>query len=132
MPLIPTNLSHAAEFVQFLQDAGLIVSEVEGSHLEGMFKDEMGAAFVRTDRGVVEVVIFPGATDAEKIKVTTHRTGSPIVPYKYTFEGLPTNGQAHIWHSAYPTYFTMCRNWFIVVRDQELDRAIKEAVKSRS
>src|SRR5262249_4872772 len=74
LPSIPPELSHSTEFVEFLQKAGLTVKEVLHSHFGGMFHNENRAAFIRTNKGVVEVVIFPRESDAEKITITYGRS----------------------------------------------------------
>ena len=67
---VPPELSHSIEFAQVLQKAGPKVEQVLRSRLEGMLGNENKAAFIRTDKGLVQVVIFPGEQDAERITIT--------------------------------------------------------------
>ena len=128
------ELSFAGDFVRFLEEAGMSVLEVGSSTWAGTFKDENDAAFVKTNRGVLEVVIFSGRTNAQKIRVTSHTdfSNEEAPRYIYKLGGLPTNGEAANVDSAFPVYFTTYKNWFIVTEACDLDRAIKTAVSKRA
>lgn len=132
-PDIPAELSYVRDFVRFLQKAGLVVQKVQRSHLESEFKDVTKAAFITTNKGVVEVVFFPGITDAEKIRVTQYDlyTSEPVVPHKYKIEGQPINGDGGPIHATHPLYFTTYKNWFIETTKCELDALIKGALSQR-
>jgi hypothetical protein len=127
--LQPTEFAYtdAMKFAHFLIDHGLIVKSVHRSRLEGFFRGVEKAAFFQTNRGVIEVVFFPGALDAEKIAVTYRRNEAEVVPHRYRIEGQPTNGSGEI-EAAYPVYFTMHRNWYIETSDAVLDTILKGAL----
>lgn len=127
--LQPSDMAYddAMEFARFLKDNGLTLSSVHRSHLEGFFRGVGKAAFFRTDKGVVEVAFFEGALDAEKVTVKYSRNKPAAVPHRYKVEGQPTNGEGVI-QAAYPVYFTMHRNWYIVTSESRLDAILKRAL----
>jgi hypothetical protein len=125
---IPAELIHATEFVRFLQGAGLVVQEVLQSHHESMLGGNK-AAFIRTNRGVIEVVFLPGETDAEKITVTYSKNPSSTVPHRYVINGQAINKESDTWEGAYPQYITLHKNLFITTSDCELDALIKRSLR---
>jgi hypothetical protein len=128
---IPAGLEQATPFVEFLRSAGLTLLEVRRSHLESMFRDTRHAAYIRTDRGVVEVVVFDGATDAERMTITYSKTSSPGGRHRYLLHG-PSDGEVTEWEGAQPAYFTLHRNWFIVTWQPELDAFVKRSLGQTS
>ncbi len=63
---IPQDMPGAAEFVGFLQHAGVVVREVTYSQVGALFRDtsEQGA-FIRTNLGVVTMVLSgPSSADS--------------------------------------------------------------------
>ncbi len=126
--VIPDEPQHAAEFVQFLQSAGLTVRSVQPSRLAAMFRGVNEAAFVTTDKGVVEVVFFPGPADAEQITITYSRASSQAVPHRYRIQGWAPNGEGRTIEAAYPVYFSLHRNWFIQTLEPELEALLKRAL----
>jgi hypothetical protein len=132
-PEISDEFDYTADFVAALKAAGLSVQKVARSTWEGTFKDENKAAFIETDKGVVEVVIFTGAANAEKIRITSYMTNSdgPATRYKYRLKGAAMNGGASRIDAAYPVYFTMYKNWFIITMKSEMDVIIKSALARR-
>lgn len=125
---IPDELKHAAEFVQLLQRAGLVVQRVQRSVLAAMFKGVTQAAFITTDKGIVEVVFFQGPTDAEQITITYSRTSAPAVRHRYRIQGWSLNGDGRTIDAAYPVYFTLHKNWFIQTVEPELEGLLKRAL----
>lgn len=117
----------AAAFAQFLKTNGVEVRSIHRSTLEGFFKGIEKAAFFRTDKGIVEVVFFPGPLDAEKVTITYSRNAAKGVPHKYKVEGQPTPGEGVI-HATYALYFTLHRSWYIVTMDSEMDSALKRSL----
>ena len=122
---IRSDLQHATEFVRTLQHVGIRVQEVLGSKLAALFQGVDTSAFVRTDLGVVELVVLPGAKDAEKISITYTRDGSL---HQYVLKGpfLPVEGERM--DTADPSYFTLHKNWFLVTRESELEGQLKRAL----
>jgi hypothetical protein len=122
---------HTAEVIEFLQSAGLTVKKVAGSHLGGTFKDEHDAVFIETDKGKVEAIIFTKGTDPFQLRITFYmaKDERSAVHYHYRFEGLAAPDEAGI-DSAYPTYFTMRKNWIFITNNCELDNIIKAKLHS--
>jgi hypothetical protein len=129
---IPAELKHVAPFVEFLRGAGLIVLEVQQSHLTGMFKGTDQAAYITTNRGVLELVTFPGPTDAERITIEYSKTPGVPASHHYLFQGWPINGDAGKWSGTQPAYFTLHKNWFIVAWQPELDAFVKRRLGQTS
>ena len=127
--LRPADIAYqdAAKFAQFLKAKGVEVRSIHRSTLEGFFKGMGKAAFFRTDKGIVEVIFFPGPLDAEKVSITYSRNDSKAVPHRYKVEGQPVHGEGVI-HAAYPVYFTLHRSWYIVTSDAEMDATLKRSL----
>jgi hypothetical protein len=128
---IPDQLRHAAPFVEFLRGAGLTIREMQQSHLTGMFKGTGQAAYISTNLGVVEVVVFSGATDAESITITYSRGPDAPAIHHYSIRG-PTEGTATEWDGAQPAYFTLHRNWFIVTWQPQVEAFLKRSLGQTS
>jgi hypothetical protein len=125
---VPADVTFALDFVRTLERSGITVSEVGRSHLEATFAASRSAAMVRTNRGVVEVVFFPGENDAEKVQVREESPTNKVDGwYYYVIGGLETNGQAGHWQSPNPVYFRTHRNMFIVSWTKETDEAVAGA-----
>lgn len=122
-----------SELHQFLQSAGLQVKKLARSHWEGTFKDEQEAAFLETDLGVVEAVIFPPEIDPYKlqIRLQTEQDKRSVARYHYSLEGLPTNGEAAQIDSAAPIYFTVYQNWLLITLKSEVENRIKAKIHGR-
>jgi hypothetical protein len=116
----------AMEFARYLDEKGINVKSVHRSKLESLFEGIDKAAFFRTEKGVVEVVFFPGPMSAEKITVTEQRKGGR---YLYSFQGQPIPQPNAGFDSSRPMYFLMHRNWFIVPDSKETYEAMKSALE---
>lgn len=127
---IPAEFQHTSEFVRLLERSGVSVQEVLPSMMGAMFEGEDSAALVRTALGVVEIVVLPGTMEAEQISVTYTRNASTVVPHHYVLKGprLLSEGQTTT-DAAYPLYFTLHRNWFIMTLEPRLDDIVKHALK---
>jgi len=125
----PNDIAYAdaIAFAQYLNTHGVTVQSVHGSKLAGMFRGVGKAAFIRTDKGIVEIVFFPGPMDAERIKVTYTKNATETVPHKYVIE-QPITHDTQTMEAAYPVYFTLHKNWFIVTSESELDAILKRVL----
>ncbi len=126
--LKPADSSYveAMEFAQFLNGQGIKVNSVHASKLNGFFRTLEKAAFLRTEKGVVEVVFFPEPLGAEKVKLTEHREKGR---YVYTFEGQPSPEPGDGIDASRPMYFLMHGKWFIVTETEDLYNALKGALQ---
>src|SRR5207253_5514033 len=67
---VPDRFRHAEPFIRTLEAGGLVVQNIAQSTLEASFGGGQKAAFITTDKGVVEVVVLPGPNDAEQLSIT--------------------------------------------------------------
>jgi hypothetical protein len=114
-PLVPADLSYAREFVQLLRDAGWSTQVVRHSKFNSFFRDTNKAAFIMTDKGVVEVIFFDREDDVEQIRVQEDESPST---YRYIIEKPPRTKQSIVGGS--PTYFIKHRNMFMITIDPDL------------
>ena len=112
-----------------LEQAGVPVQELLSSMLGSMFEGENNAVFVRTALGVVEIAVLPGAMEAEQISITYTRNASTVVPHRYVLKGPRLRSEGELMDVAYPMYFTLHQNWFIMTDEPHLDDVLKHALK---
>ena len=122
---IRSDLEQATEFVRTLQQAGIPVQEVLQSHMGALFRGDFTAAFVRTGLGVVELVVLPGAKDAEEISITYTRS---VSGHQYVLKGPFLPVEREPMNAANPFYFTLHKNWFIVTQEPQLEDQLKRAL----
>jgi hypothetical protein len=120
---VSSRFQFAEPFVRTLERAGIVVQSVEPSTSEALFPNVTNAAFIRTDHGVVEIVVFPGSTDAEQLSITYTKDGPSR--HRYRIEGSILTGPGPDIHAAAPQYFTLYQNWFIQTLEPDLDASIK-------
>ena len=114
----------AIQFAEALQQQGFTVQSIHRSKMEGFFSGLPKAAFLHTDKGVVEVIFFDEPTGAERVRVIEERQGNR---YLYAFEGQPNPQPGERIDAGYPIYFIPYRNWFMVVTEKELASALQQA-----
>ena len=120
----PTDVAYsdAQAFAARLRQQGFEVNSIHRSKLESFFLGVNKAAFFRLGKGIIEVIFFPDAEAAGRIKVDLRCEGDR---YIYTFRGQPQprpTGDAM--NSAYPMYFITRGNSFIVTNNSELATAL--------
>ena len=118
--LVADDLSFAKDFVQSLSDAGWTIQEIHHSKYNGFFGDSRKAAFIKTDKGIVEAVFFQSKADVEQIQVSEERTKDSQY-HRYVVQKLPTTNQRI---EGGICYFTKYRNAFIITTDRELNDAL--------
>ena len=117
--LVPADLAFAKPFVQLLLDGGWTVQPVRPSKLNGFFRATNKAAWIDTDKGVLEVIFFENPTQIEQIQITEER--SDIATYhKYVLQ--TPNETRRMEGSA--TYFTKHGNMLIVTIDAGVHEAL--------
>jgi hypothetical protein len=120
---VSSRFQFAEPFVRTLEGAGIVVQSVEGSTSAALFSHVKDAAFIRTNQGVVEIVVFPGSTDAEQLSIIYTKDGPN--GHRYRIEGPVLTGPGPTIHAAAPEYFTLYKNWFIQTLDPDLEASIK-------
>jgi len=117
--LVPADLSFAKGFVQFLIASGWTVQPVRPSKLNGFFRETKKAAWIDTDKGILEVVFFENEAQVDQIQITEER--SDISTYhKYV---IRTQGTTQRMEGG-AAYFTKQRNMLVVTSDAQLNEAL--------
>jgi hypothetical protein len=120
--LVPNDLAFAKSFVQLLVDSGWAVQPVRPSKLNGFFLQTNKAAWIDTDKGIMEVVFFDNEADVEQIQITQERSNLHIYTLKTPTETQRMEGSA--------TYFTKHGNMLIVTIDAHLNDALNQLFAS--
>ncbi|BDG62146.1 hypothetical protein [Caldinitratiruptor microaerophilus] len=121
----PLLSADSNQFVERLSKQGVEVEEVARSKWESFFPGGAHkAAWMRTNLGILDVIFFPEAEDADKIRIT--QIESDPGRYRYRVE---IDGWSSVIDSNAPELFTTRGNVFVVTRDAALDAAVKRALK---
>jgi hypothetical protein len=120
--LVPNDLAFAKSFVQLLVDSGWAVQPVRPSKLNGFFLQTKKAAWIDTDKGIMEVVFFDNEADVEQIQITQERSNLHIYILKTPAETRRMGGSA--------TYFTKHGNMLIVTIDAHLNDVLNQLFAS--
>jgi hypothetical protein len=116
----------AMEFARVLNARGINVQSIHRSKLESFFRGIKKAAFFKTDKGVVEVIFFPGPAGAERVGVIER---SQAGRYLYSFQGQPEPDPAgDTIDAGRPIYFIAHQNWFVVLDSKDLYGELKFAL----
>jgi hypothetical protein len=119
--VVPDRFRHAEQFIRTLEAGGLVVQGISQSTLEASFGGGQNAAFITTNRGVVEIIVFPGAMDAEQLSITyTKWNGNQ---HHYYINGPTVRAPENAYGQF--AYYTLNKNWFIQTYEPELDGVIK-------
>jgi hypothetical protein len=119
-PLVPADLNYAKGFVQLLSDSGWSIQRVLPSKFNGFFRETKKAAFIETDKGILEVVFF--GDDAEVERIQTNEEKSEIPNYhKYVVTSAKTTRRIE----GGATYFTKYRNMLIMTSDHDLNDKLR-------
>lgn len=118
--LVADDLGFAKSFVKSLSDAGWTIQEVRHSKFNSFFSDSRQAAFIKTDKGIIEAVFFQSKADVDRIQVSERQTGD-LQYHLYTVQKLPTTNQRI---EGGVCYFTKYQNVFIITTDHELNDAL--------
>jgi hypothetical protein len=117
--LVPADLAFAKPFVQLLLDGGWTVQPVRPSKLNGFFRATNKAAWIDTNKGVLEVIFFENPAQVEQIQITEERTD--IATYhKYVLQALTETRRME----GGVTYFTKHGNMLIVTIDAGVHEAL--------
>jgi hypothetical protein len=123
--VIPADLVFSTPLVQWLGRSGVKVLSVRSSTYMSMFHSTDHAAWIDTNKGIVEVVFFADHTEGKYIRIIPFpdysarrfsyivRAPSPIMLHDQTID------------AAFPLYFTVERGMFMVTSSEELDKTLK-------
>lgn len=117
---VPAELGYAKEFVRFLSDSGWSVEAVYPSKFNSFFRETAKAAFIKTEKGDIEVVFFNNDDDVMQIEVSEEQSKASRY-YKYSVRTPMTKQRIE----GAACYFTKHRNMFIITTDRELSDALK-------
>jgi hypothetical protein len=119
-----TDLAFANPLVELLRGGALTVLSVRSSVYDGMFQSTYRAAWIETDRGIVEAVFFADPAEVEQIRVTPV-TGE-VGRYIYKIQApAPTLSHDVTIDAGFPLYFTLQHSMFLVTSNAELDETLK-------
>lgn len=118
---VPDGFRYAEQFIRTLEAGGLVVQSIATTTLEG-FAGGQKAALITTNKGIVEVVVLPGAMDAEQLTITYSKWNGN--GHHFHIEG-PILRKPEEHYGSQFAYFTLHGNWFIETLDGELDGIIK-------
>jgi hypothetical protein len=125
--LVPRDLEFATPFVQKLSDSGLKVLAVRYSKFNGGILSTTRAAWVKTDKGIVEVLFFETTAEVEKIQITEVE-GSTSNYHKYTV----TDGvQLHPWEGRLPVFFRKYGNVLAITYDEKFRDVMSQLLTER-
>ena len=123
--LVPADLSFANEFVQFLIASGWTVQPLRPSKLNGFFRETEKAAWIDTDKGILEVVFFENDAQVDQIQITEER--SDVSTYHKYVIRTPVTIQRM---EGGPAYFTKQRNMLVVTSDAQLNETLNRLFAS--
>jgi hypothetical protein len=119
---VPDQFRYAEPFIRTLEAGGLVVQSIATTTLSGFLGGGQTAALITTDKGVVEVIVLPGALDAEQLSITyTKWNGNG---HHFHIEGPSLRKPEESYGSQF-AYFTLHKNWFIRTFDATVDGIIK-------
>jgi hypothetical protein len=122
---IPVELAFATPLVQVLRQSGLSILSVQDSVYMAMFQSTDNAAWIKTDKGIVNAVFFDEPTEAKSIHIfqdPNEITGR----YLYTIQApQPTLLHEQTIDAAFPLFFTMESGMLMVTSSADLDTILK-------
>ena len=122
--LVPPALSFANGFVQTLTDSGWSVERVALSLYNGGMAGTTKAAWIKTDKGVLEVLFYETSADVDKIQLKENDDSTPNY-HKYTVR-WPNTDHANGFEGRLPVYFTKYRTMLIISYDRTLADALNK------
>ena len=126
--LVPRGLEFATPFVQKLNDSGLKVLAVRYSIFNSGILGTKKAAWVQTDKGIVEVLFFETTAEVEKIQIREIE-GSTSDYHKYVVtEGDKSRG----WEGRLPVFFTKSGTVLTITYDKKFSEEVSRLLAERS
>ena len=123
--LVPAQVSYATGFVQRLSDAGWRVQKVALSIYNGGYFGPTKAIWIKTDKGILEVVFFDKPADLDAIQLQEEESGTPgYHRYRITLANKTEGMEGRL-----PVYFTKHQDKLIITYDRELNEALNSLLK---
>lgn len=123
--LVPVQISYSTEFVQRLSDAGWSVQKVALSKYNGGYFGPTKAIWIKTDKGLLEVVFFDKPADLDAIQLEAEESGVPgYHKYRITLANKTDGMEGRL-----PVYFTKHQDKLIITYDRELNEALNSLLK---
>lgn len=121
---LPADLSRASTMLRWMASSGLRILSVQHSLIGAYFHPNQ-AAYIETDRGIVEIVFFFDPTETDHIVVTL-LPNDDRARYPYKIQAAPPIMSHDVRIDAQdPIYFTVERGMFIQTYTPELDQTVK-------
>ena len=129
--VVPERFKAVEPFVRLMEEKGIAVRAVDASDLDGLFTSIRGTAYLDTDKGQLDVAVFPEAADAERLTIT-YRRSAKGTKHMYVVAGWSKNQRPRETERDEPLYITLHRQWFIATPDAALDLLVKRALGQAS
>jgi hypothetical protein len=127
---VPTDLAFSMPLVEVLSRSGLRILSVQSSTFMSMFSTTDKAAWIQTDRGILDAVFFASPAEAARIHISLSKGEEGR--FLYTLEAPPpTLAQDVTIDAAFPLYFTVESGILMVTSSAELDQALKRIFPAR-
>lgn len=120
--LVPAQISYATGFVQRLSDAGWLVQRVALSKYNGGYFGPTKAIWIKTDKGILEVVFFDKPADLDAIQLQEEESGTP----KYHRYRITLANRTDGMEGRLPVYFTKYQDMLIITYDCELNETLNK------
>jgi len=120
--LVPPTLSFANSFVQTLSDSGWSIERVGLSIYNGGMAGTTKAAWIKTNKGVLEVLVYETSAEVEAIQLKEDNDSTPYY-HKYTVR-WPNTSRPNGFEGRLPIYFTKYRTMLIISYDRNLADAL--------
>jgi hypothetical protein len=118
--LVPAQVSFATEFAQHLSNAGWSVQRVSLSIYNGGYFGPTKAVWIKTDKGILEVVFFDKAADLDAVQLVEEESGTPNYhKYRITLANKVDGMEGRL-----PVYFTKYQDKLIITYDRKLNEAL--------
>jgi hypothetical protein len=122
--LVPPALSFANGFVQTLSDSGWSIERVSLSIYNGGMAGTTRAAWIKTDKGVLDVLFYETSAEVEKIELKENDDSTPSY-HKYTVR-WPNTDRLSGFEGRLPVYFTKYRTMLIMSYDRSVADALNK------
>ncbi len=108
-----------------MSSSSLTILEVQNSIEGALFQSPNQAAWIKTDKGIVEVVFFLDPAETTHIQITP-LSGPTEARHLYQVQAPPpTVTHDVVIDAAYPLYFSVERGMYMVTNSVELHAVLK-------